>query len=672
MLRPNVFSHFSYFGVNGFGEIKHDLAKPINYLLLFLLCLWHFPLGAAEEASTLPALESGKVVLSWEELKKLLAEIDTLKRAQVEATKKPEETVPVAYAITEAHFNGMVKDTSARLEATFAVQVLQKGWVVIPFFANNELGIEELAISPLTDKSTATSETELAQFVRYPEGYALVIKGPQALAVQMTLHVPVKTEELTHTLSFLPPRSVINSFVLQIPEKNVQVLHSPANTQLTTKDNFTTLAMVLSEGDALKLSWQVEKDSSISRQSLATLQALASLDKTALSVFSTLTLQHVTALDQVVFQLPLAVEILSVTSQDIEQWSSEKSDQAQLIKIAGTAHTPLKIDISYRLQLAELPATAAIPLPSVIGVDKLEGFLGVEVLGNLEVTANTVTNGAAIPAKNLPKTLWQRAASPLLYGYQFHLNTFTASLEVKSYQEIQTVVANVDLVDCVTHRTLEGKSITRILYLIRNNDRQFLTLTLPEHSHIWQAFLNGAPVNPAQKDSGEILIPMKKSTAQGQEWQSFALELGYITEVDKLSLKGDIVNQLPAIDLPISYLQWSLYLPEYYEYSRFEGPLKQVDNFSDLPSGLSLAKAQIDIPTQGQVFRFEKHLIVDERPYMRGQYGQFLGGDILLSLHPTDLFEQKLDYAPTATPATGESDSLENYERQVIPNRALK
>ena len=137
-------------------------------------------------------------------------------------------------------------------------------------------------------------------------------------------------------------------------------------------------------------------------------------------------------------------------------------------------------------------------------MDNLEGYFGVQVLGNLEVTEEQITKGISISARNLPKDLWKDVSSPILYGYEFQDSEFKPQFNVRGYKEIQTVVANVDIVDCITHRTLEGKSFTRIIYLIRNNDRQFLTLTLPENSQIWRAFLNGVSVKPAQNESGNI------------------------------------------------------------------------------------------------------------------------------------------------------------------------
>jgi len=704
---------------------QHRHRTLIGLLGGLFLSVGYIPQLVAEQTDnvSLSELKSGQVILSWEEMKTMLEEmeslkqqIDSLKQQQAETKKRPAEPLPVEYSITESQLTGEVKGRAAHFSAHFSVQILKEGWVKIPFF-QNDIGIEAISFQAAEEPGNSTvhsqkspnaepnvqktgglsddgltekvpsaqktvSETTRAQFVRDAHGYYLLTKGPQLLSVQVTFRVPIEVNELTYSLSFIPPRAVINHITLTIPEKGVNVVDkTPHSHLIQDPEKGTTIEAVLSERDTLKLGWKVEKDTGMNRKSLAVLHALASIDKSDISVFSTIELKHVASLNQVTFRLPLTVEILNVTSLDIVQWSTEKLKQAQLVKIVGHSdpRTEVKIDISYRLRVASLPAEIAIPLLEMTGTDIFEGFLGVEVIGNLEVNAKRVTNGVVIPAKNLPKKLWQKATSPLLYGYQYYRNTFSPSLSIRGYQEIQTVVANVDRVDCMTHRTLEGKSITRILYFIRNNDRQFLTLTLPKNSRLWQAFLNGKPVKPAQKDTGEILIPMKKSASQGSDLQSFSIEIGYITEVNKLSLKGDIQNELPAIDLPISYLQWSLYLPEYYEYFRFEGPLKQVPQFSEATQQSRLpVKPQIDIPTQGRRFQFEKHLIVEGQPYVRGKYGQFLGNDIFLSIHsPSNSFQRADRYQYPTQAAKPKRQSMsapsiadmaqEERTQQVIP-----
>ena len=653
-----------------------------NHILIGLIgCLFlslaYLPQVFAEDSS-ISEIKSGKVVLSWDEMKKLLNQIETLKqeikaikeKQKKQAEQEKKEPLPVEYSITESQFTGEVKGMSAQFQAKFSVQILKKGWVSIPFFGN-DIGIETININlaiPTTNSESGKTEPTPAQFVRNSKGYYLLAKGKNAYSIQVTFRVPIQLNELTYKLSYLPPRSVINHVILKIPEKGVNLVQRNAHSQILQQtDELTSIETVLSERDSLKIGWKIEKDSGINRKSIAIQNYLASVDKSDISVFSSIVLKHLASLNKVAFKLPLNVEIMNVTSVDIEQWSIKKQDNSQIIKISGKVdpRTTVKIDVSYRLRLPKLPAEMAIPAIEILGTDTLEGFMGIEALGNIEVNSQAVKHGVLIPAKNLPKKLWQKASNPLLYGYQFYRNSFSPSIKIRGYKEIQTVVANVDLVDCVTHRTLEGKSITRILYFIRNNDRQFLTLTLPKKSRLWQAFLNGKPVKPAQKETGEILIPMKKSASQGGDLESFTIEVGYITEVNKLSLKGDILNQLPAIDIPISYLQWNLYLPEYYDYSGFEGLLKQVKKFSNTTPTKGLS--QIKIPTQGRRFLFEKYLIVDGIPYVRGKYGQFLGNDIFLSLHSSRSYSNQSSKRRKFNEAE-ETDSYD-YREQVRANR---
>jgi hypothetical protein len=624
----------------------------LEIFVLLILCVIGGLSQAKAEEFKLPDMASGKVVLSWTELKTLLEELE---RSKAKAGEKPkEEILPVEYAIVEAQFNGSVEEKSARFEANCSVQVLKDGWVMIPFFSGN-IGIEAAKI-----------DVQEAQFVKDTDGYRLIARGPGILSICVTFRVPVQIDNLLHTLSFKTPRAVINRVRLRIPGKGVTIVQADPRAQITQAEDAMIFQTVLGESDELKVSWSIEKEDGVSRKSSAQVLSLVSVEKAALSVFSTVVLKNLVALDQVQFQIPADVEILDVKSPEIERWSAEQAGETQIITMTGQndRHAAIEIALSYRRRIPALPVQAPVPMVDVSGVDDLEGFLGVEVLDNLEVTSGEAQNGVSVPAKNLPKALWQKASSPLLYGYEYHVHTFNTSLSLKSYQEIQTVVANVDMVDCVTHRTLEGKSITRVKYFIRNNDRQFLTLKLPGQSRIWQAFLDGTPVKPAQKETGEILIPMKKSSTQGEALQSFSIEIGYITEVGKLSLKGDLLNELPGVDLPINYLRWSLYLPEYYEYSGFEGPLKQVEQWSNANAGIFSPTTQIDIPTQGKLFRFEKYLIVDETPYMKGKYGQYLGDDIFLTLQPRNI---QLSSESEAT-----SGTYKQQFEQIAPNRFSK
>ncbi|OAD24031.1 secreted protein [Candidatus Thiomargarita nelsonii] len=147
--------------------------KPLHRLLIIIGVLFLSLQVFAEETSR---AEQGEVVLSWEEMKKMLSEIETLKQdikrlkdEQAKAKQKKKEPLPVTYSITESHFSGEVKGKSAQFSAKFSVQILKEGWVKIPFF-QNDVGIETITIN----ETPTNSEQQFAQFVRESQGYYLV------------------------------------------------------------------------------------------------------------------------------------------------------------------------------------------------------------------------------------------------------------------------------------------------------------------------------------------------------------------------------------------------------------------------------------------------------------------------------------------------------------------
>lgn len=298
--------------------------------------------------------------------------------------------------------------------------MLKDGWVTIPFFPGS-IGIEtvrvdladgssqslpELIQTPTVDNRDHDRRT--AQFVRDTKGYSLIARGPGVFTIQATFCIPLGIEDLIHTLTFIPPPSVINRVTLRIPEKGVRLIQTEPAGRVDQSDNETAFQAVLSQSDVLKLSWRIEKDAGIVRKTQATLHSLTTIDKSAVTVFSKAVLKHIGSLDQIAFHVPSDVEIINVTSPNIDRWYVEQAGKSQVIRIAGQSdrHADVEISLSYRVQVPALPAQISIPMVEVHGVDMLDGFVGVEINGNLEAVAESVKNGSLIPAKNLPKTLW--------------------------------------------------------------------------------------------------------------------------------------------------------------------------------------------------------------------------------------------------------------------------
>ena len=106
----------------------------------------------------------------------------------------------------------------------------------------------------------------------------------------------------------------------------------------------------------------------------------------------------------------------------------------------------------------------------------------------------------------------------------------------------------------------EGKVLVQARYAIRNNQRNFLKITLPQGATLWSATLDGKPVRPGESPDGGILLPLEKARA-GDEAPAFAVELFYLSRQPAWSDKGQARLELPALDLPISKTGVVLYHP---------------------------------------------------------------------------------------------------------------
>jgi hypothetical protein len=97
-------------------------------------------------------------------------------------------------------------------------------------------------------------------------------------------------------------------------------------------------------------------------------------------------------------------------------------------------------------------------------------------------------------------------------------------------------------------------------YAVRNNQRNFVKITLPTGATVWSASLSGKPVRPGQSPDGSLLLPLEKSRG-GEDAPAFPVEIFYLVKATAWQDKGHERVTLPALDLPISRTGMLLYYP---------------------------------------------------------------------------------------------------------------
>ncbi len=119
----------------------------------------------------------------------------------------------------------------------------------------------------------------------------------------------------------------------------------------------------------------------------------------------------------------------------------------------------------------------------------------------------------------------------------------------------------------------EGKTLVQARYAVRNNQRNFVKISLPPGAMVWSAALSGKPVRPGQATDGSLLLPLEKARG-GEEAPAFVVEVLYMIRGTAWEDKGKAHLALPALDLPVSRTGLLLYYPPLFRVTAEPGPFR--------------------------------------------------------------------------------------------------
>jgi hypothetical protein len=144
------------------------------------------------------------------------------------------------------------------------------------------------------------------------------------------------------------------------------------------------------------------------------------------------------------------------------------------------------------------------------------------------------------------------------------------SINVARYDQQAVLMANIEEARYDVLISADGKELVQARYAVRNNQRNFVKITLPAGATVWSASLAGKPVRPGQSPDGSLLLPLEKSRG-GEDAPAFPVEIFYLVKATAWQDKGHERVTLPALDLPISRTGMLLYYPPAFKLSAEPG-----------------------------------------------------------------------------------------------------
>jgi hypothetical protein len=520
----------------------------------------------AEDKPPLPLPDPGNVTLTLDEYNKLVER----------AAKPPKnpDTAPLPYSIKHADLRLRVENNGVMGSVELEGEVFHKGVSKVPLTSGmtildarqNGKGIPliqengaHVALMPTGDFSISL-DTGLP--VRIDAGRAsFSLPAPVAGSVQMSLLIPGE-----HTMANINPGVI---------------------TSRKSENGHTVIEATLVPGQPANIWWATREVVAPAAprevRFLADSKMLVSVSEAdmRIAVLAAITMvQGETSSFRV--QIPEGFEVTGVTGPTLD--SADTQPRGIKVHPAGTTEP----DRPYILLTLSNPGLknhqflismersinvtkAEVPFVSFKGAQRETGEVLIEGAGTMEITSTEGGGLKRMDVKEANPYLRSLAHFPPQAAFRYHRQASevpTLALNWVRFPDGSVLAAVAERADVTTMVTSEGKSLTEVKLTLKNQAQPFLKVSLPAGATILSAEVAGERVKPVQGADGNR-VPLLRPGFRPNG--SYTVSFVFMHSGTPFAKKGGADLSLPSMDIPISILNWEVFLPDRYKVKDFGG-----------------------------------------------------------------------------------------------------
>jgi hypothetical protein len=542
--------------------------------LLFVILI--LPTCAIAQDRTVPVPPTGNVTLPLDEYNHLM-----------ELASKPArktDTPPVPYIMKYAEVKLRVANES--LQGTIHLQgdILHKGETKIPLTTGMAI------LDARQDGKSVPLQLENGT-------HTAVLAGPAEFVVSLDVGLPLNIETGRASFTLPVPSAGSVSLSLVVPGDHTNVHLSPGLiTSRTSSNGQTTIEATLVPGQNTNVSWTTRE---IAAPAVPKEVRFLSDVKTLVSV-SEADLRIVVLADISVVQgepsqfeiaMPAGFEFAGASGASVE--SSDVQSGVLSLKVRGAAQRSHQFLISLERSITETKADA--PFLSFNGAQREIGELLVEGAGTMELTA---TEGGGLKRMDFKETnpyLRSLARFPMQAAFRYHKQPNeqpSLTLFWTRFPDTSVLAAVAERAIMTTLVTNEGRSLTEVKLIVKNQAQPYLKVALPHDASILSAEVAGQKVKPVEGPDGNR-VPLL--FAGFHPAGSYAVSFVFMHSGTPFAKKGGSDISLPKMDIPVNLLQWEVFLPEQYKVKDFGGDAIAASLLPPVSQDVSGAEAESDV-----------------------------------------------------------------------------
>ena len=200
--------------------------------------------------------------------------------------------------------------------------------------------------------------------------------------------------------------------------------------------------------------------------------------------------------------------------------------------------------------------------PTVPAAQREVGEAAIEGTGTMEMVASGDEGLRRMDVRETNASLRSLARQPLLaaFRYQRRANeTRTLTLDVKRFADAPVIAAAAERAVATTLVTVEGRTLTEVSLTLRNRAQPFMKVVLPPGATMLSVEVAGETAKPALAADGTrvpLLRPGLKPNGP------YTVSFVYMHAGQPFAKRGEADMVLPQMDVPVTVLEWELFLPD--------------------------------------------------------------------------------------------------------------
>ncbi len=534
---------------------------------LFIGCVCLMSVCWAEDKSALPLPDPGNVTLTLDEYNKLV------ERA-AKPPKKP-DLAPLPYSIKHADVKLRVENNGVMGSVELEGEVFHKGVSKVPLTS----GITIL---------DAHQNGKGVPLIQENGAHVALLPGPGDFSIALDAGLPLRIDAGRASFSLPAPAAGSVQLSLVIPGEHTMANINPGViTSRKSENGHTTIEATLLPGQPANVWWATREVVAPAAprevRFLADSKTLVSVSEAEMrvAVLADITMvQGSTSSFRV--QIPDGFEVTGVTGPSLD--SSETHARVMNLQGAGAnepPHTFTFLTVNnpglrnhqflISMERAINGTTADAPFVSFKGAQRETGEVLVEGAGTMEITATEGGGLKRIDVKEANPYLRSLAHFPPQAAFRYHRQPSespTLALSWVRFPDGSVLAAVAESAEITTMVTSEGKSLTEVKLTIKNQAQPFLKVSLPKGVTVLSAEVAGERVKPVQGPDGNrvpLLRPGFRPTGP------YTVSFVFMHSGTPFAKKGGADLTLPSMDIPISLLNWEVFLPERYKVKDFGG-----------------------------------------------------------------------------------------------------